>query len=66
VSEGELRRVRRTLHVSDTTCAGLLIRRLGEFAHLFYAFLRVAGIESRYIWNRCAQSSRADSVGPAN
>jgi transglutaminase-like putative cysteine protease len=26
---------------------------VGEFAHLFYAFLRVAGIEARYVWNRC-------------
>jgi peptide-N4-(N-acetyl-beta-glucosaminyl)asparagine amidase len=26
--------------------------RCGEWAHLFYAFLRVAGVEARYIWNR--------------
>lgn len=30
--------------------------RCGEWAHLFYAFLRVAGVEARYIWNRLVQS----------
>ena len=27
-------------------------REPGEWAHLFYIFLRVAGLEARYIWNR--------------
>lgn len=26
--------------------------RCGEWAHLFYVFLRAKGIESRYVWNR--------------
>lgn len=26
--------------------------RCGEWAHLFYAFLRVAGVEARYVWDR--------------
>lgn len=43
--------------------------RCGEWAHLFYVFLRAKGIESRYVWNRYVRYSStnefADRKNPA-